>query len=87
MPARVHVLYPTTPPGATFDLDYYLKRHMPMAESTWKPHGLKSWTVHKFSDKSTDGSPAPHSIETILDFESTDIIHQAMASEGTPAVM
>ena len=47
--AIVHVLYPTNVPGTstpnTFNLDYYLAKHIPLVKAKWLPVGLKSVAV------------------------------------------
>lgn len=40
----VSVLYPGDE-GSTFDMDYYVATHMPMAERAWSPHGMLSFSV------------------------------------------
>ena len=32
---------------ATFDLDYYLAKHMPLVGEKFKPFGIKGWRVLK----------------------------------------
>ncbi|EKG10279.1 Ethyl tert-butyl ether degradation EthD [Macrophomina phaseolina MS6] len=46
MPIEVTVLYPNVS-DATFNLDYYLKTHMPLVQKEFGPHGLKGWKVAK----------------------------------------
>jgi uncharacterized protein (TIGR02118 family) len=72
MPVTVSVLYPS---DASFDMDYYLANHMPLVESKFKPHGLTSWTVSKLD-------AGPHSIHTLLKFESRDAFDAAFAQDG-----
>ncbi|KAG6014400.1 hypothetical protein E4U54_005380 [Claviceps lovelessii] len=40
--ASITILYPS---GYDFNLKYYVETHMPLAERTWKPHGLQSWDI------------------------------------------
>ncbi|KAF1973495.1 hypothetical protein BU23DRAFT_414053, partial [Bimuria novae-zelandiae CBS 107.79] len=44
--AQTGVLYPRKE-NANFDMDYYLSKHMPFCERTWKPYGPVSWRVAK----------------------------------------
>jgi hypothetical protein len=39
MPITVFSLYPKTPKSA-FDMDCYVKKHLPMVLEAWKPYGL-----------------------------------------------
>ena len=40
MPTTITVLYENVD-DATFDLDYYLAKHMPLVDEKFKPFGLK----------------------------------------------
>ncbi|RYP43581.1 hypothetical protein DL770_011576 [Monosporascus sp. CRB-9-2] len=42
--AIVNVIYPKEA-ASNFDMEYYIKTHMPLVEKIWGPVGLKSWTV------------------------------------------
>lgn len=44
MSTTVTVLYPAKE-GATFDMDYYLQKHMPLVTARWGPAGLSQWYV------------------------------------------
>ncbi|KAJ4422190.1 hypothetical protein N0V82_003160 [Gnomoniopsis sp. IMI 355080] len=63
MSLTVTVLYPAKE-GAKFDMDYYLKSHMPLVSKRWGPHGLKQWYV-------TDLRPSqgPYSVQATLIWE------------------
>jgi uncharacterized protein (TIGR02118 family) len=51
---KISILYPNTP-GATFDMEYYLRTHMPMSLARLRAHpGFLSLTVER-------GVPAPQS--------------------------
>ncbi|KAF2442188.1 ethyl tert-butyl ether degradation EthD [Karstenula rhodostoma CBS 690.94] len=64
MPAQISVLYPRK---ATFDLDYYLATHMPLAAKHWTPYGLRKYTVTQYDDPES-----PYSIGAVLEFDSLD---------------
>lgn len=74
------VLYPQTS-DATFNMDYYLKSHMPMVFNEMKPHGLKGWTASKVLG-SPDGSPAPYSVQVILRFDKPEDVQKALEATG-----
>jgi len=73
---RLSVFYPSTE-GATFDHDYYVEKHVPLAVKTW---GLDGAEI----DKGVDG---PYVAAVHFFFPSTDDIAAAMGSEGTGAIM
>ena len=77
----VTVLYPQVE-GATFDLDYYLKKHMPMVMEKWKPAGMIGWSVNKFH-ATGDSSAPPYSIEAILQWPD---LEKFQAAASTPAM-
>ncbi|KAF2831096.1 hypothetical protein CC86DRAFT_366562 [Ophiobolus disseminans] len=78
--AQVIVAYPRKE-GATFDKDYYLSTHMPLAAKHWKKHGLKSYTVTELTG---DG---PYSYSVVLEFESPEGFPAAAADPNTKEVM
>ncbi len=73
---RLSVLYPAGE-GATFDHDYYRESHVPLCMRTW---GLPSAEI----DRGLDG---PYVAAVHFQFESLDAMQQAMANEGTGAIM
>ncbi|RGP77709.1 ethyl tert-butyl ether degradation [Fusarium longipes] len=75
--ATVIIQYPS---GHDFDVDYYLKTHMPLAEKTWKDKGLKSAEVVKL------GGDSPYQIYTILKWESMAAFQAAAGAEDAKAV-
>ena len=73
---RLSVLYPKTE-GATFDHDYYRDSHVPLVVSTW---GVERYEVDK-------GINGPFEAAVHLFFDSMDALGEAMAVEGTSAVI
>ena len=78
--AQVVVVYPRKE-GSTFNKDYYLSTHMPLAQKTWKKHGLKSYAV---TELNADG---PYSISVVMEFESYDGFQAAVQDPNTKEVM
>ncbi|KAF2261862.1 hypothetical protein CC78DRAFT_535320 [Lojkania enalia] len=74
------VLYPRKE-GATFDLDYYTKTHMPMVAKHWGKYGLKGWWVTKYNDDS------PYVVGATMDWENSGCVAEAMKDAGTPEIM
>jgi uncharacterized protein (TIGR02118 family) len=73
---RLSVFYPAAE-GATFDHDYYRDEHVPLCVRTWNP-------VSAEIDKGIDG---PNVAAVHVTFESLDALNQAMASDGTAAIL
>ena len=73
---RLSVFYPSTE-GASFDHDYYRDKHVPLCVKTW---GLDGAEI----DKGVDG---PYEAAVHFKFESSEALQNALASEGTGAVM
>ena len=82
MAANVTVLYPNVA-DATFDMDYYLAKHMPLVLEKFGAHGMTGWRVVKF-----DGDPAaaPFNVMATLDFGTVEGIKAALAAEGGPVL-
>jgi uncharacterized protein (TIGR02118 family) len=73
---RLSVFYPSTE-GATFDHEYYLTKHVPLAVKTW---GLDGAEI----DKGVDG---PYVAAVHFKFDSTDALAAAMGAAGTGDVL
>ena len=82
MAAHVTVLYPNVA-DATFDMDYYLTRHMPLVMERFGAHGMSGWRVVRFA-----GAPerTPFSVMATLDFGSLESIRAALSAEGGPVL-
>lgn len=74
----VTVMYP---PGETFDVDYYLKTHMPLVKDRWGPLGLKSAQAIKGVVKA-DGSAPDYQMIALLTFGSMDDFKAAGKAHG-----
>jgi uncharacterized protein (TIGR02118 family) len=78
--ALITVLY-ASKPGAKFDMDYYLAKHMPMVTETWSSAGLRGYKVLKGSP-AADGAAPPFHVIATLDFTSAEAFGAAVASGG-----
>jgi uncharacterized protein (TIGR02118 family) len=76
----VTVMYPVGP-GQKFDVDYYLKKHMPLVEARWTSLGLTKWQVLKGVGSPT-GAPATYHIIATLDFPSVEAFGAAVQKHG-----
>lgn len=70
------VLYANTA-DLRFDMDYYLKVHMPLCGKLWGPHGLQSWQVIKF-DTHPDGSRPKYAVQAILHWSKPEDLQVVM---------
>ena len=71
--------YPATP-GSRFDLDYYMRVHMPLVRARFGPFGLQSDRVLRGAG-APDGAAA-FQITTLLTFPSAQHFHDAIAAHG-----
>ncbi|KAF9769023.1 hypothetical protein IL306_013618 [Fusarium sp. DS 682] len=67
------------PVGHDFDVDYYVNKHIPLAEKE-KPQGLVSGQVIKL------GGDSPYQIYTILKWDSPASFQKASALEETKTI-
>jgi uncharacterized protein (TIGR02118 family) len=74
----VVVMYP---PSSRFDLDYYLKTHMPLVQSRWGSMGLKHYTVLRGTG-GPGGEPRNYQIVAVLNFEREGQFQEAAAQHG-----
>ena len=79
---RVAVIYNKTD-DTTFDYDYYVDSHMPMAQ---REFSAKKWEVDKILE-TADGSPSPIHCIGYLYFDSPDQLKTAMTEEAAGKVM
>jgi len=73
---RFSVFYPATE-GASFDHDYYVNQHVPLALKTW---GLETADI----DKGIDG---PYVAAVHFTFDSMEAMGAALGAPGTADVM
>lgn len=81
MALSLTVLYPKE--GAdSFNMDYYLKTHMPLVEKTWKPYGLQSWAVTQMDN---DGKN-PYIVQATIVFKTKEGAEKAYAEAVSPVM-
>ena len=83
--ATLSVVYPREP-GATFDYDYYQKKHLPLAGRRWAGAGVVGGEA-LLGQSASNGSESPYFAIGILHFESADALNAALAGEHAPEVL
>jgi uncharacterized protein (TIGR02118 family) len=78
---RVTVSYPTTP-GGRFDLDYYMKKHMPMVQERLQKFGMSSYSVSKGLAGGAPGSSAEFMITALIHVDTMEHVQAGMAAES-----
>jgi len=76
----VSVMYPHTE-GARFDLDYYVKKHMPMVASRGQDLGLQSYEVLRGIGAAGGGKP-PYHVTAHLTVSSLQAFQSGMETHG-----
>lgn len=71
---RISVLYPNQE-GRRFDLEYYLKRHLPLVKSLLEPFRLRDVEV---TQGLASGSPQPYLVVTHLVFDELEDFQRGM---------
>ncbi|QKD57292.2 uncharacterized protein FOBCDRAFT_139764, partial [Fusarium oxysporum Fo47] len=66
--------------GHDFDVEYYVKNHMPLAKKIWRLGGLKSYGVIKL------GGESPYQIYSMLQWDSLASFEKAFTSEEGKAI-
>jgi len=82
MPTTITVLYENVE-DATFDLDYYMAKHMPLMAEKFKPFGIKGGRVLKAVGAPFGAKPM-YNINAMLEFASGDQFLAAVAAESGP---
>ena len=77
---RVNVLYPNNP-GASFDMNYYLSKHMPMVQQKLGA-ALKGMTVDHGVSGALPGTDAAHRVIASLLFDSMEAFQNAFLPEA-----
>lgn len=77
---KLSVLYPNTP-GTSFDMDYYLTKHIPMVKAGLGA-ACKGVSVDQGLAGGAPGSPATYSVVCEILFDSIADMEAAMAKNG-----
>jgi uncharacterized protein (TIGR02118 family) len=77
---RVAVLYPNSD-GTTFDVDYYINRHMQLVQNRLEPFGLLGWEVDA-GLAGMDNSSAPYACIGYMFFNSVQDFHTGLEKAG-----
>ena len=78
---RIVVSYPNKP-GARFDEEYYMSKHMPMVQAKLGPHGMTGWSVDKGLGGMMPGMPAEFVFQAHLHFDNLESFQKGMGAEG-----
>lgn len=78
---RAAVLYPALP-GHTFDFDYYLQQHVPMARRLLEGTGLVRLEVDRGLSGEELGTPPRYACIAYLYFRSQEDYERAMGEHG-----
>ncbi|KAM5342017.1 hypothetical protein ACJ41O_015048 [Fusarium nematophilum] len=77
MATTLTLLYPTPAAGAdAFNFDYYLEKHIPLAQNAWGKYGLTKWSVVRVSPETG------YALQTIMIWDSPQSLGQAMKEAG-----
>lgn len=77
----ITVMYPHSE-GKTFDMDYYMNKHLKLVADKWGPMGLKGARVIKGLSGGEPGTPPPYQVMAIVDFESLEKFQEAVGAHG-----
>jgi uncharacterized protein (TIGR02118 family) len=78
---RISVMYPSGE-GKTFDIDYYVKKHMVLVRERWGGMGLVKVEVDKGVAGGAPGAPAPYAAIGHVFFTSLDDFQKASKAHG-----
>ncbi|ETN37430.1 uncharacterized protein HMPREF1541_08421 [Cyphellophora europaea CBS 101466] len=87
-PITTVVSYPSKDPktGAplTFNMEYYLSKHMPLIDKVWGKHNMLRWHIHQFpSPDPVTGEAPPYGVQTTIYWETVEDFKAAMADAGS----
>ncbi|KAF2248907.1 hypothetical protein BU26DRAFT_519102 [Trematosphaeria pertusa] len=71
--------HPETGEPLKFDMTYYLSTHMPLIEKTWRPYGLRSWSITEFQNPCPlTGETPPYLVQTTCYFDTVEELKTAL---------
>lgn len=71
--------HPETGEPLQFDMAYYLSTHIPLIESVWRPHGLKSWSINEFPNPCPlTGEMPAYLVQTTCYFDTIEEMKNAL---------
>lgn len=78
---RVSMMYPNDP-GSTFDMDYFVSKHIPRIREIFMDLGLADVEVQEGIGGAMPGAPAPFICISSFLFETMEGFGQGFAAEG-----
>ncbi|KAF2104777.1 hypothetical protein NA57DRAFT_70983 [Rhizodiscina lignyota] len=76
---HVSVIYPKDS-DSTFDMDYYLKTHMPLVAKSWGQYGFQQYQVIQYNPNPVDSSEPVFSVKCDLTFKDAASYKKALES-------
>ena len=61
-----------------FDMDYYLKGHMPLIHKAWSPFGMKSWGINQLPNPDVLGQTPPYGVQTTIYWDKPEDMIKAL---------
>ncbi|KAK7541803.1 hypothetical protein IWX49DRAFT_592318 [Phyllosticta citricarpa] len=86
-PVTVMITYPNVS-DASFNYDYYLQTHMPLAERVWRPLGLIGYRALRISlgPTAAEAGQSPYTVMCLLEFASRKAWDEAWEAAVTQLV-
>jgi uncharacterized protein (TIGR02118 family) len=78
---RVNITYAAAP-GARFDHDYYLNRHVPLLRERLSKYGLGAITVDQGIAGFMPGAPPAYTCVVTVAFDTVENLQQGMGAHG-----
>ncbi|CCF36772.1 ethyl tert-butyl ether degradation EthD [Colletotrichum higginsianum] len=85
MTVTITVVFPNEP-DASYDIEYYVSKHMPLIQERWGKYGVVSWSVTKFQN-GVDGSAPLYAFGSVVTWDNVDQIKAAFAGPEAGEIM